>query len=117
MRIAKSFNKLYEFIITHKTPSLYGLIIVFSTAVLILSSTFVLYLEKDIGNIKTAEDVLWWSYVTITTVGYGDLYPVTNPGRLAASLLILNGIAIFGALVSFITDRVNTIKKRSVIGQ
>ncbi|WP_240643138.1 potassium channel family protein [Sinomicrobium pectinilyticum] len=39
-----------------------------------------IYVEKGIDNIKTAEDALWWSYVTITTVGYGDFYPVTKCG-------------------------------------
>jgi voltage-gated potassium channel len=109
----KSFHLLYQFIITHKKASLYGFIIFVSTVILVLSSTLVLYLEKDIGNIKTAEDALWWSYITITTVGYGDYYPVTNLGKLTASILILNGIAIFGAIVSYITDRVNTIKRKS----
>lgn len=113
LRIIKSLNILYKFIKTNKRASLYGLIVFSSTIILILSSTLVLYLEQDVGNIKTAEDALWWSYITITTVGYGDLYPVTNEGRLAASVLILNGIAIFGALVSYMTSQVNIIKKKS----
>jgi len=113
LRIMKSFHLLYKFIITHKKASLYGFIVFVSTVILVLSSTLVLYLEKDVGNIKTAEDALWWSYITITTVGYGDYYPVTGLGKLAASILILNGIAIFGAIVSYITDRVNTIKRKS----
>ncbi|MBZ9627842.1 potassium channel family protein [Psychroflexus sp. CAK57W] len=117
LRIIRSLNMLYRFIITNKKASLYGLIVFVSTIILILSSTLVLYLEQDVGNIKTAEDALWWSYITITTVGYGDYYPVTNPGKLAASILILNGIAIFGAIVSYITDKVNTVKKRSSINQ
>lgn len=115
LRIVKSFNILYKFIKTNKRASLYGLIVFSSTIILILSSTLVLYLEQDVGNIKTAEDALWWSYITITTVGYGDLYPVTNEGRLAASVLILNGIAIFGALVSYMTSQVNIIKKKSTM--
>ena len=113
LRVIKSLNILYKFIKTNKRASLYGLIVFSSTIILILSSTLVLYLEQDVGNIKTAEDALWWSYITITTVGYGDLYPVTNEGRLAASVLILNGIAIFGALVSYMTSQVNIIKKKS----
>lgn len=115
LRIVKSLNILYKFIKTNKRASLYGLIVFSSTIILILSSTLVLYLEQDVGNIKTAEDALWWSYITITTVGYGDLYPVTNEGRLAASVLILNGIAIFGALVSYMTSQVNIIKKKSTM--
>jgi voltage-gated potassium channel len=113
LRIVKSFKLLIDFIIHNKKASLYGLIIFVSTMILVLTSTLVLYLEKDVGNIQTAEDALWWSYITITTVGYGDYYPVTNPGKLVASILILNGIAIFGAIVSYITDRVNTIKRKS----
>lgn len=115
LRIIKSLNILYKFIKTNKRASLYGLIVFSSTIILILSSTLVLYLEQDVGNIETAEDALWWSYITITTVCYGDLYPVTNEGRLAASVLILNGIAIFGALVSYMTSQVNIIKKKSTM--
>lgn len=117
LRILRAYKILYAFVIKNKKASLYGLIVFISTMILILSSTMVLYLEQEVGNIKTAEDALWWSYITITTVGYGDYYPVTNPGKLVASILILNGIAIFGAIVSYITDKVNTVKKRSSINQ
>ncbi|MFO7745803.1 MAG: ion channel [Psychroflexus sp.] len=117
VRILRSYKILYAYIISNKRSSLYGLIVFISTMILILSTTLVLHIEQDVGNIKTAEDALWWSYITITTVGYGDYYPVTNPGKLAASILILNGIAIFGAIISYITSKVNTIKKRSSLDQ
>ncbi|WP_127845284.1 potassium channel family protein [Psychroflexus aestuariivivens] len=113
LRIIKSFRMLYRFIITHKTASMYGFIVFAASVILVISSTLVLYFEQDVGNIKTAEDAMWWSYVTITTVGYGDYYPVTNIGKVIASILILNGIAIFGAIVSYITGKVNTIKEKS----
>lgn len=113
LRIIKSFRMLYRFIITNKKASLYGFIVFSASVILVLSSTLVLYFEKDVGNIKTAEDAMWWSYVTITTVGYGDYYPVTNIGKVIASILILNGIAIFGAIVSYITGKVNSIKEKS----
>lgn len=50
------------------------------------------------SNIKTAEDALWWSLVTITTIGYGDRYPVTDAGRLIATVLMISGIGLFGTL-------------------
>lgn len=50
------------------------------------------------SNIKTAEDALWWSLVTITTIGYGDRYPVTDIGRLIATVLMISGIGLFGTL-------------------
>lgn len=66
--------------------------------VMILSaSTVILHFEsaKD-GNIKTAEDAIWWSFATITTVGYGDLVPVTTEGRIVAALLMTAGVGLFG---------------------
>jgi len=113
VRIIKSFRLLYRFILTNKTASVYGFIVFASSVILVVSSTLVLYFEKDVGNIKTAEDALWWSYITITTVGYGDYFPVTNIGKGIASILILNGIAIFGAIISYITGKVNRIKEKS----
>ena len=48
------------------------------------------------ANIKGAEDALWWAWVTITTVGYGDFYPVTTEGRILASFLMSADVGIFG---------------------
>ena len=50
------------------------------------------------GNIKTAEDALWWSVVTVTTVGYGDKYPVTTEGRIIGSILMIAGVGTFATL-------------------
>lgn len=56
------------------------------------------------ANITTAEDALWWAYVTVTTVGYGDLYPVTGTGRLLASILMLAGVGLFTVITSFLAS-------------
>ncbi len=50
------------------------------------------------ANIKTAGDAIWWSVATITTVGYGDVYPVTAEGRILAMVLMISGIGLFGTL-------------------
>lgn len=50
------------------------------------------------SNIQTIGDALWWASVTVTTVGYGDFYPVTTTGRLVAVGLMVVGIAVVGAL-------------------
>lgn len=53
---------------------------------------------------------LWWSITTVTTVGYGDLYPVTSTGRVIAALLMVGGISLIGvvtaSLASWIVQRV-----------
>lgn len=54
------------------------------------------------ANIKTAQDALWWSCVTITTVGYGDRYPVTPEGRAVGVLLMIVGVGLFGALAGLV---------------
>jgi voltage-gated potassium channel len=62
------------------------------------------------ASIVTFPDGLWWAVVTITTVGYGDLYPVTDTGRLIAVAVMLGGIALIGVvtatLASWIVERV-----------
>ncbi len=56
------------------------------------------------ANITTATDAIWWAYVTITTVGYGDRYPVTNQGRLVGILVMTAGVGLFGTLSGFLAN-------------
>ena len=62
------------------------------------------------STINTFGKALWWSITTVTTVGYGDVYPVTNTGRVIAVLLMIGGIGLVGvvtaALASWIIQRV-----------
>lgn len=55
--------------------------------------------DRD-ANIRTFGDALWWATTTVTTVGYGDLYPVTTTGRLLAVALMLVGIAVVGSVTA-----------------
>lgn len=86
-----------------------------STALLVLTASLaILEAERNIpgATITNYPDALWWSLVTITTVGYGDYTPVTGEGRLITLALMVGGIALVGVitatLASWITDRVNT---------
>lgn len=63
--------------------------------------------ESDSSNIATLGDALWWSIVTIATVGYGDLYPVTVMGRVLGSILILGGIIIVGVATGTVISALN----------
>jgi voltage-gated potassium channel len=56
------------------------------------------------ANITSASDALWWGLVTITTVGYGDRYPVTDGGRVIGTFLLFAGIALFSVLTGFIAN-------------
>jgi voltage-gated potassium channel len=62
------------------------------------------------ATINSFGKALWWSITTVTTVGYGDVYPVTNTGRVIAVLLMIGGISLVGvvtaALASWVIERV-----------
>lgn len=62
------------------------------------------------STITTFPQALWWAFVTVTTVGYGDLTPVTATGRMVAVVLMIGGIAVIGVvtatLASWIVSRV-----------
>ena len=64
------------------------------------------------ANIENFGDAVWWAFVTITTVGYGDFYPVTAAGRMVAVLLMGSGVAVVGVvtatLASWVLERVAT---------
>ena len=81
-------------------------IIFLTLVVLEFASIFILATERNDpnANIKTASDALWWAYVTVTTVGYGDKYPVTNPGRLVGVLLLTIGVGLFGVLTGYLAN-------------
>jgi voltage-gated potassium channel len=53
---------------------------------------------KSGTNIETFGDAVWWALTTVTTVGYGDRFPVTRDGRLVAVGLMLAGIALIGVV-------------------
>ena len=74
--------------------------------VLTLSSVLVLQFETTSpdANITTGGDALWWGVVTITTVGYGDKFPVTMLGRLTGVAVMFAGVGIIGALASILAS-------------
>lgn len=94
-----SIRRLISIIFASQARAGLASIFVFTFMVVSFSSTSILLCENDPdANIYTAEDALWWSFVTITTVGYGDHYPVTTAGRIVAAGTMFAGVGLFGAL-------------------
>jgi hypothetical protein len=56
------------------------------------------------ATIENASDALWWAFVTVTTVGYGDHVPVTDLGRFVAALLMAAGVGLFGTLTAYLAN-------------
>jgi voltage-gated potassium channel len=86
----------------------YALLLTVLMAVLVIctASIFVLFFESQSpdANITTGGDSVWWSIVTITTVGYGDRFPITTGGRITAVFVMFSGVGIIGALASILAS-------------
>lgn len=76
-----------------------GVAVVF---VVFISGTLMYEAERDRQPemFKRYSDGIWWSVVTLTTVGYGDKYPVTHTGRIIAAVTLIAGLGLFGSFVS-----------------
>ena len=74
--------------------------------VLEFGSLWILAVEQSApeGNISTASDALWYVVVTISTVGYGDQFPVTNEGRILGAGILVIGVAIFGTFTGYLAN-------------
>ena len=85
-----------------------GLYLVMLIAIVVMEfgSIAILWAERTDpnANITNAADALWYSIVTMSTVGYGDQYPVTDLGRAIGTLIILLGVAVFGTLTGFLAN-------------
>ena len=75
-------------------------LLVYAVGLITISATVATSAEQGQGTIESFPDALWWSIVTATTVGYGDISPVTPLGRAVAVVLMLGGIGLFGALTA-----------------
>ncbi len=80
----------------------YALLVIL--VVILGSASLVLAVEEGgDGTIQTFGDALWWAVTTVTTVGYGDRFPVTPAGRGVAAFLMVTGIALFSLLTANLT--------------
>jgi voltage-gated potassium channel len=105
IRAFRSTKNLVNHIFKNKAEGALTSVTAIAILLIIFSSIAILQVETaPKSNIKTAEDAIWWSYVTITTVGYGDLVPVTTEGRIIAALLMTAGMGIFGIFTAFIAS-------------
>jgi len=87
-----------------RTKQAYIIYIMLVIMILVTAAASVFFqFENGVNpNVRNFGDSLWWAIVTLTTIGYGDIYPYTSEGRVVAVFLMLTGIAALGAFVAAI---------------
>jgi voltage-gated potassium channel len=99
LRGVRSVHKVLALIFQNKMQSGAASVAFTSFLLVAFSSVSILICERHgDANIKTAEDAVWWSVSTFTTVGYGDRYPVTTEGRMLGMILMVAGVGMFGGI-------------------
>jgi len=103
LRAFRGAKELINFLFRNRAKGTLASVALISIILTIFCSIAILNLEdsKD-SNIKSPEDALWWAWVTVTTVGYGDKFPVTTEGRIVAAILMTAGVGVFGTFTGLV---------------
>jgi voltage-gated potassium channel len=103
LRSIRSAKYILTIIFQNKAKGTFSVVATVSLVLLIFSAVVILNVETTPdANIKTGSDALWWAITTITTVGYGDRYPVTDEGRVVGAILMVVGVGFFGTFTAYV---------------
>jgi voltage-gated potassium channel len=105
LRAFRSTRVLLNHVFKRKAQGAFTTALIVAILMLLFSSIAILQVETaPNSNITSAEDALWWAFVTITTVGYGDKFPVTTEGRVIAGFLMTTGVGLFGIFTAYVAS-------------
>lgn len=119
IRALRATHRVTAVLLKDKIQTGVASVILVSVLLLIFSSLGILICEKSDpqANIKTANDAIWWSVTTLTTVGYGDKYPVTTEGRLLAMVTMISGMGLFGGLSGLAASFFIGTKEKGIVAE
>ena len=106
LRAIRATHRVSSILLQNKLKGGVASVCVTFFLLIMFSSVGILICEQQNpgASIKTAMDAIWWSVATITTVGYGDVYPVTTEGRILAMGLMIAGVGMFGVLSGIVAS-------------
>jgi voltage-gated potassium channel len=104
-RAVRAARTIGQIVSRHRAESALAAAGTVSILLTVFASIAILQFEHDPeSNILTAGDALWWAFATVTTVGYGDRFPVTLEGRIVAAVLMAVGVGLFGTLSGLVAS-------------
>jgi voltage-gated potassium channel len=105
LRAFRSAKNLLVYLLRVRKATSLAAVVTVSLIMVIFAAIAMLQFEKSPdSNIKHAGDALWWAIVTVTTVGYGDKFPLSAEGRIVACILMAVGVGLFGTFTGFIAS-------------
>jgi voltage-gated potassium channel len=111
MRLLRGFRStklILQLLFANRAKGTFAAVAMITFVIVVFASIAVLTFENaPDSNIKNAPDALWWAFVTVATVGYGDRFPVTHLGRIVAVLLMTAGVGLFGTFTAYVANLFN----------
>jgi voltage-gated potassium channel len=105
LRGVRSTRVIVAHLFENRSRGTFATVALITFVLIVFSSIAVLNVETGPDStIRTAEDALWWSLATVTTVGYGDVYPRTTMGHIVAAMLMIAGVALFGTFTATVAS-------------
>lgn len=106
LRALKSMQMIWRLMFRNRAEGVFASVGTMTLLLVAFGSMIMLLVESPNPEspIDSAEEALWWAIVTITTVGYGDYYPITTLGRIVAVLLMIGGVGLFGSFAAYISS-------------
>jgi len=105
----RSARFIADYLVHYRANGAFFGVALLSILLVLFSSIAILQFENTAeSNIRTPQDALWWAFATITTVGYGDKFPVTTEGRMVAAVLMTAGVGLFGSFTGLVASWILT---------
>jgi voltage-gated potassium channel len=103
LRALRSSRNIVGLLYRKRAQNTFAVVATTTFVATVFSAIIVMEFERDSASrISEPSDAIWWAFCTVTTVGYGDYYPVTTEGRITAVVLMTLGVGLFGTLAGYV---------------